>query len=62
MLAKVYSFSFSHLVLDLQPWQQVALGFTLVVIVAICAIIGREIYYAVHPDKRPRKRRRRPKN
>ena len=61
MLAKLSQFRFSPPVLDLQPWQQLVLGLLLLVIIAICGIIGREIYYAVHPDKRPHKRRRRPR-
>jgi hypothetical protein len=59
-LAKVSDVSFPNSVHDLQTWQKGLLLLLVPGIIAICTIIGREIYFAVHPDKRPRKRRRRP--
>jgi hypothetical protein len=59
VLAKGDSLRFSRRVHDLQTWQKGLLLLLIPGIIAICSIIGREIYFAVHPDKRPRKRRRR---
>jgi hypothetical protein len=62
VLANHRSFRFSYAVHDLQTWQKGLLLLLVPGIIAICGIIGREIYFAVHPDKRPRKRRRRPRD
>jgi hypothetical protein len=62
MLAIPALFRFSYFVHDLQTWQKVVLLLLVPGIIAICGIIGREIYFAVHPDKRPRKRRKRPRD
>jgi hypothetical protein len=60
LLANSSTFSFSYPVPDLELWQKVLLCLLIPTAILICGIIGREIYFAVHPDKRPRKRRRRP--
>ena len=45
---------------DLETWQKVLLLVVIPIALVIVGIISREIYFAVHPDKRPLKRRRRP--
>ena len=62
MLASWGIFRFSNAVHDLQTWQKVLLLLLIPGIIAICGVIGREIYYAVHPDKRPKRRKRHPRH
>lgn len=58
-MAKTFSFRFSNAVRDLEVWQKGVLLLLIPGVLLICGIIGREIFFAINPDKRPRKRRRR---
>ncbi|HEX7862005.1 MAG TPA: hypothetical protein VF773_16855 [Verrucomicrobiae bacterium] len=63
-LAFPNAFSFSYRVpalKGLQPWQIALLIAIAITLLVLCGIIAREMYFAVNPDKRPHKRRRRPK-
>ena len=51
--------SFSFAVRDIEVWQKVLLSVAAVGVLAMLGFILREIFYAVHPDRRPRKRKRR---
>ena len=51
--------SFSCAVRDLEVWQKILLSVAAVGMLAIVGFILREILYAVHPDRRPLKRKRR---
>ena len=51
--------SFASAVRDLEVWQKILLSVAAVGVLAIVGFILREIFYAVHPDRRPRKRKRR---
>ena len=59
---KTDELSFSFAVRDLEVWQKVLLSVAAVGGLAMCGFIAREFYYAVNPDKRPRKRKRRSQN
>ena len=44
----------------LDPWQLMSIGGVLIIVIIITiVIVVREILYAVHPDKRPVKKKRR---
>jgi hypothetical protein len=60
LLANSTSFKFPNSVPELQTWQKGMLLLLIPAVLIICTVIAREIYFAVNPDRRPRKRKRRP--
>ena len=56
---KPRSLRFSYHVRDLGVWQKILLCVAAVGALWMMGLIGREIFFAVNPDKRPRKRKRR---
>jgi hypothetical protein len=54
----VAELSFAYAVRDLAVWQKVIVSILGAGVLGMFGVIGREFYYAINPDRRPRKRKR----